>query len=68
MEYVSNLGAQKVVMDRYSSAGLTQHVRIAYPSLFWPRLRIRHAVNHGQRIPVGIQVVVSSLEWSHRRP
>ena len=25
-------------------------------------------INHGRRIPLGVQVVVSSLEWSHGRP
>jgi hypothetical protein len=25
-------------------------------------------INHGRRIPVGIQVIVSSLEWPRSRP
>jgi hypothetical protein len=25
-------------------------------------------INHGRRVPVGIQVVVSLREWSHSRP
>jgi len=28
------------------------------------KLRNEHIINHGRWIPVGIQVVVSSLEWS----
>jgi hypothetical protein len=32
-----------------------------------PRLRNGEVINHGRRIPVGIQVVVSSLEWSRNR-
>jgi hypothetical protein len=33
----------------------------------WPHLRNGDVINHGRRIPVGIQVVVSSLEWSRSR-
>lgn len=33
----------------------------------WPRLRDGEVIDHRRRIPVGIQVVVSSLEWSLNR-
>ena len=28
----------------------------------------RDVINHGRRIPVGIQVIICSLEWSRSRP
>ena len=33
----------------------------------WPHLRDGEVINHRRRIPVGIQVVVSSLEWPLNR-
>ena len=34
----------------------------------WPLLSNRYVINHGRRIPIRIQVVVSSLEWTRSRP
>ncbi len=34
----------------------------------WPLLRNRYVIDHGRWIPVRIQVVLSSLEWTRNRP
>ena len=37
-------------------------------SVIWPHLRNGDVIDRGRRIPVGIQVIVSPLEWSRSRP
>jgi hypothetical protein len=34
----------------------------------WPLLRNGYVIDYGRRIPLRIQVVISSLEWTHSRP
>jgi hypothetical protein len=36
--------------------------------VLWSRLRDREVINHRRRIPVGVQVIVRSLERSRSRP
>jgi hypothetical protein len=57
-----NLSGQKVILYRYSISESPNQ------RFLWAHLRKGHAIDHRRRIPVGIQVVVRSREWSHSRP